>query len=125
MSKRYPDLLIEDMLDCIAAIQSYTAGMTLDAILDSGLHKDAIIRNFEVLGEAANQLPKSVQALAPEVPWGNMVGMRNRLIHEYHGINWDIVIRTMLTELPKLATQLEALHKLAPTEITIERDDRP
>jgi uncharacterized protein with HEPN domain len=106
MPKRYPDLLIEDMLDCIATIQAFVAPIGAEAVLTSRLHKDAIIRNLEVLGEAANQLPKQVQAKAPEIPWSQVISLRNRLIHEYHGVDWDILIPTILNDLPALENKL-------------------
>lgn len=92
MSRRYPELLLDDMLESIDAIERYTQGMDEAAIMASSLHKDAIIRNLEVLGEAANQLTKDIQALAPGIPWVQIISLRNRLIHEYHGVNWKVII---------------------------------
>ncbi|MCS6266469.1 MAG: DUF86 domain-containing protein [Vampirovibrio sp.] len=60
MSRRYPELLLDDMLESIDAIERYTQGMNEEAIMASSLHKDAIIRNLEILGEAANQLTKEI-----------------------------------------------------------------
>lgn len=103
MSRRYPELLLDDMLESIDAIERYTQGMDEEAIMASSLHKDAIIRNLEVLGEAANQLTKEVQALAPSIPWVQIISLRNRLIHEYHGVNWKVIIPIIVKELPKAA----------------------
>ena len=60
MSRRYPELLLDDMLESIDATERYTQGMNEEAIMASSLHKDAIIRNLEILGEAANQLTKEI-----------------------------------------------------------------
>ena len=110
MPKRYPDLLIEDMIDCVTTIEGFVLPIGAEAVLSSRLHKDAIIRNLEVLGEAANQLPKTIQAKAPEIPWSQVISLRNRLIHEYHGVDWDILIPTILQDLPTLKEQLLELH---------------
>ncbi len=110
MPKRYPDLLIEDMIDCVTTIEGFVLPIGAEAVLSSRLHKDAIIRNLEVLGEAANQLPKTIQANAPKIPWSQVISLRNRLIHEYHGVDWDILIPTILQDLPTLKEQLLQLH---------------
>jgi uncharacterized protein with HEPN domain len=115
MPKRYPDLLVDDMLDCLQSIQQFVSDLSSDEILASRLHRDAIIRNLEVLGEAANQLPKPLQAHAPEVPWSQIISLRNRFIHEYHGVNWDVLIPTILKDLPLLKTQLETLRTFLKT----------
>jgi uncharacterized protein with HEPN domain len=109
MSKRYPDLLVEDMLDCIAAIASFVEPVGEEAVLESRLHMDAIIRNLEVLGEAATQLPKLWQEKVEGIPWPQIISLRNRLIHEYHGVDWNILIPTILHDLPSLKEQLEVL----------------
>jgi uncharacterized protein with HEPN domain len=109
MPERYPDLLIEDMLDCIGAILGFMTFIEIEAVLESRLHKDAIIRNLEVLGEAANRLPKSIQDTATDTPWPQIISLRNRLIHEYHGVDWDILIPTIVQDLPVLKNQLETL----------------
>lgn len=91
MPKRYPDLLIEDMLECIRKIERYTAGLTRARILADEKTMDAIFRNLEVIGEAANGLPADVKAQASTIPWREVIGMRHRLIHDYAGVNWDMV----------------------------------
>ncbi len=112
MPKRYPDLLINDMLDCIDTIQSFAEPLSMTDLLASRLHKDAIIRNLEVLGEAANQLPQEWQQQAPDIPWPSIISLRNRLIHEYHGVNWDVLIPTIVQDLPLLKHQLLQLKKM-------------
>jgi uncharacterized protein with HEPN domain len=109
MARRSSVLLLEDMLECIEAIKGFISQLSLEEVLNSRLHKDAIIRNLEVLGEAANQLPSYVHEQAPSIPWRQMIGLRNRLIHEYHGVNWDILIPTILEELPTLQQELSNL----------------
>jgi uncharacterized protein with HEPN domain len=124
MSRRYPELLLDDMLESIQSIQDYTGTMSVEALLDSKLHKDAIIRNLEVLGEAANQLTTTVHALAPDIPWPKLIGLRNRLIHEYHGINWDVLIPIVLNDLSTLKDQLIALQAIAPKVVEYDNLER-
>jgi len=112
--KRYPDLLLDDMLDCLKTIQAYTGLLPMADLLASGLHKDAIIRNFEVLGEAANKVPEAIRQMAPDIPWQQMVSLRNRLIHEYHGIDWDILLPVILEDVPRVETLLQQVRQQLP-----------
>ena len=86
---------IEDILTAVARIRSYVQGMSYDAFRTDYKTQDAVVRNLEVIGEAARTLPEGVQAGAPGVDWRKLVGLRNVLIHEYFGISlpivWDIV----------------------------------
>jgi uncharacterized protein with HEPN domain len=102
------------MLESILAIERYTEGMSQRAILESSLHKDAIVRNLEVLGEAANQLTKEIHLLAPNIPWVQIISLRNRLIHEYHGVNWKVIIPIIVKELPTLKEKLQTLQNSLP-----------
>ncbi|MFM7390261.1 MAG: DUF86 domain-containing protein [Vampirovibrionales bacterium] len=110
MPKRYPDLILQDMLEFIQAIQTFCSNLQPEQLLASRLHRDAIIRNLELLGEAANQLPKALQEAHPHIPWKHMIALRNKLIHEYHGVNWDILLPTILNDLPPLQHQLQKLY---------------
>ena len=111
MPKRYPRLLIKDMLDCLEAVESYANAIGIENVVNSSLHQDAIIHNLMILGEAANQLPKDIQAYAPEIEWHALISLRNRLVHEYHGIQWDILIPIMHEKVPELKVQLLALRE--------------
>ncbi len=70
---------------------------------------DAVVRNFEVLGEAAGHVPVEVQASYPKLPWSKMRGMRNLLSHEYFGVNDSILWTTSTVELKPLLAQLQAI----------------
>jgi uncharacterized protein with HEPN domain len=75
---------------------------------------------LEVLGEAANQLTDVVRSMAPEIPWPRLISLRNRLIYEYHGVNWEVLLPILFNDLPVLQAQLEALRDIAPQ--TVETD---
>jgi len=88
-------LQIEDILTAISRIRAYVQGMSYTAFHADGKTQDAVVRNLEVIGEAARALPLEVRAEASSVDWRKLIGLRNVLIHEYFGVSlpiiWDIV----------------------------------
>lgn len=104
--------LIEDMIASIGKIDAYTSGMTEPDFLESNLVQDAVARNLEIIGEAAAKL----QVVAPDtvrdtthIPWHLARGMRNIIAHDYAGVNYQRVWKTIKSDLPQFKTQLEAL----------------
>jgi len=107
-------LYLEDIVEACSRIQAYVAGMDCEHFRADGKTMDAVIRNLEVIGEAAKAVPADIAAMAPDVEWRKIAALRNVLIHEYFGINttilWDIVAnkvnplcdscRTLLSTLP-------------------------
>ena len=110
MSNRSDDLLVLDILESIEAIFNYTKGVTEEAFLDNREKSDAVIRNIEVIGEAAGNLSPSFQEKYPEIPWHQMVGMRNRLIHGYFGISLKIIWQVVAVDLPVLYKQIKTIR---------------
>ncbi len=102
-------LRISDMLDAIQAIQGFTAGMDYTAFSADRKTVDAVLRNMEVLGEAAARLPEQVTEAHPEIPWKDMRDIRNVIVHAYFGVNPEIIWQTVQANLPPL---LEPLKKL-------------
>jgi uncharacterized protein with HEPN domain len=88
-------LQLDDILLAISKIREYTLGMSYDTLADDSKTQDAVVRNLEVIGEAAKSLPDDVKARTTLVDWRKIVGLRNVLIHEYFGISlpivWDII----------------------------------
>ncbi len=109
MLRREWRVRVQDILDSIAAIQTYTIGMDYSTFIQDRRTIDAVLRNITVIGEAASQVPESVQTASPEVPWREMRDMRNVVVHEYFGINRQILWDTIQTNLPPLIPQLQAL----------------
>jgi uncharacterized protein with HEPN domain len=105
---------IEHILDAIAKIQRYTAGMSEDAFAADRLVVDAVERNFTIIGEAARQIPVEIQAKHPEIPWARVQGMRNILVHEYDAVRLDVVWRTIQNNLPPLVEPLQKLVREEP-----------
>lgn len=69
-------------------ILSYTHGMSYDDFITDDKTIDAVVRNFEIIGEAANRVPEDFKSIHPEIEWRRMTGLRNRIIHEYFGVNY-------------------------------------
>jgi uncharacterized protein with HEPN domain len=91
---------IEDILDAINSIEAYTKGLTYEDFVSDKKTVDAVIRNFEIIGEATKHLPLTVRREYPKVPWRDMAGMRDKLIHGYFGVQLDVVWKTVKERLP-------------------------
>jgi len=109
MSNRHWPLLVEDILECIGRIEQYVAGLQLDAFKASQITVDATVRNLEIIGEASRNIPQDVKEDHPEIEWAKIVGLRNRVIHEYFGVDLDIIWRIINEELPTLKAQMRKL----------------
>jgi len=109
MSKRSPDLLLEDMLEALTKAMRYTQGMHFDAFRSDDKTVDAVVRNLEIVGEAARRLPEQYKDNHPEIPWWRMAGMRNRIVHDYFGVDLSIVWHVISSDAPKLVEDLRRL----------------
>jgi uncharacterized protein with HEPN domain len=92
---RDPRLYLDDILEAIARIKEYAGPLDYDAFTQDRKTQDAVVRNLEIIGEAAGRLPEATKAAAGEVEWRKIVGLRNILAHEYFGVSipvvWDVV----------------------------------
>jgi len=109
MSKRDWRLFIVDISECIEKIEGYISGMTYDEYMKDSKTKDAIVRNLEIIGEAAKKIPDHIQERYKEIPWPQIVGMRNRLIHGYFVIDYDIVWNIVKDEMPDLKDKIKKI----------------
>lgn len=107
MSKRNSRLLLQDLLLSIEKITEYTSGLSFDKFLEDSKTSDAVIRNFEIIGEAANRLPDEMKENFPEIDWYRIRGFRNRIVHDYMGIDYQMVWLIKENYLPKLKTQIQ------------------
>ncbi len=111
-SEKSWQLRVGHILEAIGKIQRYTDGLTNDTFAADEKTVDAVVRNFQVLGEAARQVPPEIQSKYPEIPWAIMQGMRHILVHDYFKVKVDIVWRTVQTDLPTLIAPLQqVLHE--------------
>lgn len=100
---------LEDVLEAIARIQRYTRGVSRDAFGSDERTVDAVVRNLEVIGEAVKQLPTEVRSRAPAVEWQKIAGLRDILIHQYFGIDIEIVWDVVQTKLPDLGAAVRSI----------------
>jgi len=91
MSKRDTKLLLEDMLDSALKIKRYTSNLTFDSFIVDEKTIDAVVRNFEIIGEAANRIDPDFREKNSEIEWNRIRGFRNRIVHDYFGIDYEIV----------------------------------
>lgn len=110
MSKRLPSLLIEDIIESGKKIMSYTSGLTFEQFLEDEKTVDAVVRNFEIIGEASGNLPEEFKAKYPEIEWRRIKGFRNRIVHEYFGIDYEIVWKIKESFLPEILEKLSSIN---------------
>jgi hypothetical protein len=104
---------LEDIIDAINSIEEYTRGLTFNAFVEDSRTVDAVIRNLEVIGEATKHIPERIRRDYPKVPWKDMAGMRDKLIHGYFGVQLDVVWKTVKERLPAVRPLVEeALAKI-------------
>jgi len=111
MSNREPKLLISDILDSAEKIKEYTANLSFENFLEDSKTIDAVIRNFEIIGEAARRLPKIFKESFPSVKWSRVIGFRNRIVHDYMGIDFKIVWRIIQNDIDKLIDDLNKINR--------------
>lgn len=104
----YRDFL-QDILSACQSIVRFTDGMTLDMYLGDEKTRYAVLRGYEIMGEAVRHIPEAVKLANPSIPWATMAAVRNRIIHAYFGIDDTILFATIDAELKPLLPQLETL----------------
>ena len=96
-----------DVIAACRRIESYVAGMTREQFEADQKTYDAVVRNLEIVGEAIKNLPESARALAPEIAWRRIAGMRDFLTHAYFGINNNILWDVISNKVPELRKSIE------------------
>ncbi len=106
---RRDDALILDILIAARKIQQFTFQMSKSDFEAHQMAQSAVIREFQVIGEAAKQISEEIQTRYTNIPWQSLTGMRNRMVHEYFRIDFDIVWDTIQQEISGLIAQLESI----------------
>ena len=109
-AKRSSKIYADDMMLAVMKIEKYTKGMTLKSFISDSMAFDAVIRNFEVLGEAAGRIDKTTRAKNSGVPWSKIIGLRNIAIHEYFGIDKSIIWNIIQNNIPELKKSIIRLR---------------
>jgi uncharacterized protein with HEPN domain len=100
-------LYLQDILAAIEAIEGFVEGMDLETFRADDKTASAVIRKFEIIGEATKQIPDEVRKNYPGVPWKEMAGMRDKLIHFYFGIDYHLVWRAIKERLPQVKSEIQ------------------
>jgi uncharacterized protein with HEPN domain len=109
MSKRDRKLLLSDMLEAAEKIVRYTEGMDYEKFTADEKTIDAVVRNFEIIGEAANRIDDDFKVVHPELDWNHLRGFRNRIVHDYFGIDYEIVWSIITQDLPGYKEAISSL----------------
>ena len=109
MSKRDNILLLEDMLESAIKIGKYTQGYDYEMFISDDKTIDAVVRNFEIIGEAANRVDRDFRSSNPQIEWNRIRGFRNRIVHEYFGIDNEIIWSIVKEYLDELIIWLETI----------------
>lgn len=109
--KKSPLPFIKDIMESIEKIDEYCGDMTYQAFLKDNKTRDAVVRNLEIIGEAAKNIPESFRAKSPEIPWKSITGMRDKLIHEYFGVSYSTVWETIQQDLFSLMKDIKKLYE--------------
>ena len=116
MPPRNWETLVDDMLQSIDRIEEYTRGLEFEEFAGDSMRVDAVLLNLTIIGEAASRVPVDVQQRLPSVPWKEMRGMRNVIVHSYYGVRLPVVWETVRENLPHLVRPLRAALSGAPDD---------
>jgi uncharacterized protein with HEPN domain len=107
MSKRNWIILFEDLFSSIEKIESYTKDFSYNDFFSNHMVIDAVVRNIEIIGEIAKQIPDNIKNDIPEIPWKALSGIRNRIVHEYFNIDVSIIWQIITKDLPELKRNIK------------------
>jgi uncharacterized protein with HEPN domain len=111
MPKRGDKEFLLDIIEAIKRIELYTKELSYQDFLQKIETQDAVIRNFEIIGEAVKNISKNLKAKYNNLQWKEIAGMRDKVIHFYFGVNWDIVWKAAKDNLPQLKEKIERILK--------------
>lgn len=107
--KKDDNVYLKHILDAIERIQTYVKGKDKEKFMKEDLIQDGVIRQIEIIGEASKNLSKEFRKQYPEVPWKDISGMRDKLIHSYFGVDLEAVWETVNKDIPKVKTKIKEM----------------
>ena len=109
MTGRGVRILLEEMLEAIGLLQQYTAGLTFEEFAGDVKTQDSVTRRLEIIGEAAKGIPEELRSKYPSVPWRDITGARDVLVHEYFRIDLEMAWDMVHDDLPTLETEVRRI----------------
>jgi uncharacterized protein with HEPN domain len=109
MSKRDPEILLDDITEAIERINDYIGDYSREDFQSDRKTIDAVVRNVEIIGEASSNIPESIRSKYPEIPWKKIVGVRNIVIHKYFGVDTDTLWIIIKEQLPELKSRISVI----------------
>ena len=109
MKRNEPLFFVTDIKKSLDKIFDYTDGVEFEQFVSDEMMKDAIERNFEIIGEAVKNLPEEFRAKYPNIPFRQIAGMRDKLMHDYFGVDYELVWQTIKTKLPQFRKNIEEI----------------
>jgi uncharacterized protein with HEPN domain len=98
---------LTDILEAISKIENYTKELDLNSFLQNEMVRDAVVRNIEVIGEAAKMVPETIKVTYPEIPWKEIIAIRNLIAHEYFRVDYNVIFNTCIQDLPNLKSLIQ------------------
>lgn len=111
MSKRADKEFLLDIQEAIRRIELYIKGLNYQDFLQKIETQDAVVRNLEIIGEAVKNISSNLKGKYKDIQWREIAGMRDKIIHFYFGVNWDIVWQTVKDKLPQLQEKVENIFR--------------
>lgn len=115
---------VQDIHDAISRVAEFIAGLDYGQFEKDAKTAYAVVRALEILGEAAKAIPDPVRSRYPSVPWRQMVGMRDKLIHQYFGVNLEVVWKTATEDLPDLLPRITQILREADQQDAVDAGGR-
>jgi uncharacterized protein with HEPN domain/predicted nucleotidyltransferase len=112
MKQKQYGIYLKDILQSLKQIIQYVGNCTLDELLQDEMRRDAVERRFTVIGEAADKVPQYARDKYPEIPWAQMVGFRNIVVHHYDGISYNKMWETIQNNVPQNIADMERIGQL-------------
>jgi uncharacterized protein with HEPN domain len=104
-------LYLDDILEAIQRIKEYISNMDFEDFAENRLVVDAVVRNLEIIGESCRALPQEIREKYPNIEWRKIVGLRNILIHQYFGVDLELVWDIVKNKLPELEIQIKKIKR--------------